>query len=279
MKNYLVEKEDFESNSNFIIENNRLIDTTTFKSNLNYHHFQVFNSKKHKNIKMIFTNDNLISLSHLDIIAPNKELLIFLSRHVSKSETPTLTSHFTGNFSNDNSIGGKPYEIANTYPSFQKKYMKNLYRLTQDESYYDIMIEASHHGPTSSMNPILFIEIGSTEKEWNKGQTAASVCKCLLNTIYDTTEKEDKKIKTAIGIGGNHYPQKFNHLIINSDVAFGTISSKYNLKFLNEELLKQMKTKSIEKINYAYIDEKGLGKEKKKILSLLESEDLDTILI
>ena len=53
-------------------------------------------------------------------------------------------------------------------------------------------------------------------------------------------------------------------------MAFGPIISKYNLAFINEQIIKQMRVKSIEKITHIYIDEKGLGKEKEKVLKIAE---------
>jgi len=110
-------------------------------------------------------------------------MLIFLSKHVSKSETPTLTSHTTGNFSQVTSVGGKQMEIGNTFPSFQKQYMKKLYEKRKELANYDLKIEATHHGPTSSINPMLFIEIGATEIEWNNKSTVSTVCTSVLDTI------------------------------------------------------------------------------------------------
>ena len=40
-----------------------------------------------------------------------------------------------------------------------------------------------------------------------------------------------------------------------------------------------MKIKSIEKIDHIYIDEKGLGKEKEKVLKLLRDQEIESIFI
>ena len=116
---------------------------------------------------------------------------------------------------------------------------------------------------------MLFIEIGSSEKEWDNKSTASIVCQSVLDTIKNIEKNiNNYDIDIGIGIGGNHYPQKFNELILFSSVAFGPIISKYNLAFINEKIIKQMKVKSIEKITHIYIDEKGLGKEKEKVLDI-----------
>ena len=89
----------------------------------------------------------------------------------------------------------------------------------------------------------------------------------------------DKESNIGLGIGGNHYPKKFNDLILYSDVAFGPIISKYNLPFITTKSIRQSLIKSIEKIHQIYIDEKGLGKEKEKILQIIKVSGLEIIYI
>ena len=237
-------------------------------------------SKKYHNLNLVVTDEELIHLRSIDKFENPNGVLIFLSKHASKSKIPALTSHFTGNFSTDNSLGGAAFEIGIAYPSFQKEYMKNLYSMKNSLPKYDLTIESSHHGPTSSLNPILFIEIGSSEEEWNNKETAKVVCECLIQTIQNENKKANiKELEIAIGLGGNHYPQKFNNLILTSNVAFASIASKHNLRFINNEMLGQMRKRSIEKVTSIYIDKKGLGSEKDRILSLLSTQGLEPMYI
>jgi D-aminoacyl-tRNA deacylase len=97
-----------------------------------------------------------------------------------------------------------------------------------------------------------------------------------MQTIQNTNKKSNiEGSEIAIGLGGNHYPQKFNNLILTSNVAFASIASKHNLRFINNEMLEQMWKKSIEKVTSIYIDKKGMGSEKDNILSLLRTQELD----
>ena len=269
MKNYLIQEQNFKK-----INNN-----TQNHNNIN-NGYEFFNSSVHPNITLIITKRNLIEIDDIDSVISNGDMIIFLSKHASKSKTPTLTSHSTGNFSEDNLLGGKPLEIGNTFPSFQKQYMKRLYEKKEELLNYNIVIEATHHGPTSFINPMLFVEIGSSEIQWNDKLAASIVCKCVLETVKDIKKRvSSNNIDIGIGIGGNHYPQKFNNLILFSNVAFGPIISKYNLAFINEKTIEKMKIKSIEKIGHIYIDEKGLGKEKEKVLELLKDQETERISI
>lgn len=270
MKRCLIEYEKFEK-----IKDNE----TTQNYNLNKD-FKTFSSTKYPNITLIITSNNLIDLDNLDSIIPKGSMIIFLSKHTSKSKIPTLTSHSTGNFSENTMFGGKPMEIGNTFPSFQKIYMKKLYREKEKVSEYNLTIEATHHGPTSSVNPMIFIEIGSSEIQWNDKNTASIVCKCVIDTIKSIKkDTNDNTTDIGIGLGGNHYPQEFNKLILFSNVAFGPIISKYNIEFIDKKMIEKIKEKSIEKIIKIYIDQKGLGKGKEKVLNLLKDQDLERIFI
>lgn len=273
MKNYLLDNEEFEIINKGIIENQNNHNNTNTG-------FKVLGSLKHLNTALVITDQDLIDINNFDGIIPKENMVIFLSKHASKSKTPTLTSHSTGNFSDIVLLGGKPKEIGNTFPSFQKVYMKKIYEKRQELFGYDLTIEATHHGPTSFVNPILFIEIGSSEIQWANKTTASIVCKSVLESIKDIGKYiENNNSTIGIGIGGNHYPQKYNELILFSNVAFGPIISKYNLAFINEQIMKQVKGKSIEKINHIYVDDKGLGKDKDKVLNVLNSQDLEIIFI
>jgi D-aminoacyl-tRNA deacylase len=272
MKNYLIENEKFE--------------ITKYDGNQDEHNcnnletnYKKIYSLVHPNITLIITNQSLIDMDNLDELISNDNMIIFLSKHASKSKTPVLTSHSTGNFSEIVYLGGKPMEIGNTFPSFQKLYMKKLYEKRNEFPNYDLKIEATHHGPTSSINPMLFIEIGSSEIEWNNTSTASIVCTSLLDTIKNIEKINNYDLNIGIGIGGNHYPKKFNDLILFSNVAFGPIVSKYNLPHINEKIIKQIIVKSIEKINHIYIDENGLGKEKVKILKIIKDLELEIVYI
>jgi D-aminoacyl-tRNA deacylase len=273
MRNYLIEDEKFEITNRYFQKN---------QENNNYSDgdYIVLNSLKHSNTNLITTDQSLIKFDNFVYKIPKDHLIIFLSKHESKSKKATLTSHSTGNFSDDVLMGGKPMEIGNTFPSFQKYYMKKLYESRNDLLNYDLTVEATHHGPTSLLNPVLFIEIGSSDDEWNSKSTASIVCKSVLDTIKNISKNISKNhTDIGIGIGGNHYPQKFNDLILYSNVAFGPIISKYNLPYINERIMRQIKGKSIEKIDIAYIDKKGIGQEKEKILNILRSQELEIVYI
>jgi D-aminoacyl-tRNA deacylase len=236
-------------------------------------HENIFYSKKYDNIQLYKSDTPLIYAEDLDKKVPNSQFLVFLSKHYSSAKKPSLTCHFTGNFQ-DNCYGGNPCELGITFPSLQKAYLQHVSKHRDDLQSFEITIEATHHGPTSLKKPVLFVEIGSTEREWNNRDIAAIVCQSLL-TILSRPINHKKKI--GIGLGGNHYGSKFNFLLLNSDIAIGHICSKYNLRSINKSLLQQMITKCCEPITHIALDNKGLGKEKQRILDLINKSGLEII--
>jgi D-aminoacyl-tRNA deacylase len=223
-------------------------------------------------LKLIRVKKDLIFADYLDF---QTDAYIFISRHKSESELPCLTAHFTGNFSNDNSYGGKPRELAYTCPSLYKEYIRQLWLLRESTSEYQVVIETTHHGPTSLTKPLMFVEIGSTEKEWKDTQAAEIVAKALINTI-NTMPRYDK---IGIGFGGTHYSEEFTKFLIDSEFALGAIVPKYALQFVNEQILSQMIEKCSQKVDYAVLDWKGLGKDKARMVKLVERANLKIVKI
>jgi len=201
------------------------------------------------------------------------EYYLFLSRHRSESGTPTLTCHTTGNFSDSNEMGGKPRELAYAYPSLQKHYMKVLWNDRSRIPDYQLVIEATHHGPTSLAKPTLFVEIGSTEKQWKDQNAVSAVCDAVMKTIRDLK----KYSNIGIGLGGTHYPSKFTELLINSDFALASVASKHSLPYVDRSMLGQMVSKSVEDVKYVLLDWKGLGKEKDRLSEMVSDLGLEVV--
>src|SRR5919112_3239045 len=88
MINYLVEKEGFETTNN----DNMLNHNNHYNTNKD---FKILRSAKHLQTTLVITDQHLTDINNLDGLIPNENMAIFLSKHASKSKTPTLTSHST----------------------------------------------------------------------------------------------------------------------------------------------------------------------------------------
>ena len=229
-------------------------------------------STRHRNMQLYVFYGNLLTFENISRLIPQADVFIFLSKHKSDSSIPTLTCHFTGNFSADNSHGGYPRQIAITYPSLLKGYLKAMTAAKQKVPGYEVIIEATHHGPTSIDKPVLFIELGSSEKQWKDANAAAVMCETLLMVLDNGFERCDK---VGIALGGTHYPQKFNRLLLESNFGLAAVASKHNLEAIDREMLDQMAEKSTEKVTHVVLDSKGLGRRKDMILKILSDSPLD----
>jgi D-aminoacyl-tRNA deacylase len=85
--------------------------------------------------------------------------------------------------------------------------------------------------------------------------------------------------KVAVGLGGNHYPTKFNKILLESEYGLGSIAAKHDLPYLDNSIIVQMIERNIEKVTCVIIDAKGLGKAKSRILSALDEVGIDIVKI
>ena len=67
--------------------------------------------------------------------------------------------------------------------------------------------------------------------------------------------------------------RKSNKVMLKSEYAIGHICAKYNLDILDIDLVKQAMEKSNSK--FVLLDWKGLGKEKQRILEILEKNNVE----
>lgn len=198
---------------------------------------------------------------------------VFLSKHASETGTLALTCHSTGNFS-EARFGGLERQVAIPHPHLQKSYLQSLWKKRKDFSKFEITLEATHHGPTALSKPVLFIEIGTTEKEWNDKELCKNVAKIVIDTMSDTPDKHD----VAICFGSNHYPEKFTKVILEDEYALGTIMPKHALEFLDHGLFSHI-LKRNDEAKLALLDWSGLGKQKQRVMDFIETTDLEVIKI
>ena len=202
----------------------------------------------------------IIEISDLDKFF-EAEYYVFASPHSSKKGTPCLTVHATGNFS-DNMFGGNKKELGIAPSSLMKNAFLNLIKDNLTE--FPVSLEVTHHGPTNLKKPVLFVEVGSKESEWNNKKAVETVCKAILGL------KKEKGV-SAIGFGGPHYAPNFTKKELNTELMFGHICPKYQSSYLDRELIMQMIEKTTPKPEKAIIDWKGLrGKERELIIKILD---------
>jgi D-aminoacyl-tRNA deacylase len=196
---------------------------------------------------------------------------VFLSKHAAESGVLALTCHSTGNFS-EAKFGGNDRQVAVPHPNLQKAYLQELKKNEEKFSEFQITIEATHHGPTALSKPSIFIEIGTTEKQW----TDESLCHSVASFVHKVMSNPIPENPVAICFGGTHYPSKFTSQLLDGKYALGTVIPKHALENLDEQLFSHI-LKQNSMATVALLDWNGLGPNKQKVLSLLESTDLEVV--
>ncbi|MGD0145449.1 MAG: D-aminoacyl-tRNA deacylase [Nitrososphaerales archaeon] len=203
----------------------------------------------------------------------NPQAYIFLSRHSAESGIASLTAHTTGNFSDEAKSGGVARELGRSDPSLLKNYLISLSKRKEKLGGYEVTMEATHHGPTSLQKPVLFVELGSSEKQWGDAKAAAVVGEALIESLVEKTIWS----KAAIGFGGTHYPEKFTRFVIEEEIAVSFVAPKYALEHVDEKMVGQMLQRTTTPVKYALLDWKGLGAHKDRILGFASQFGLEVI--
>ncbi len=225
-------------------------------------------------------NSLLLSFFEGPIVRPpdldsyfNPRAYVFLSRHYAESGIASLTAHTTGNFSKEARFGGIGGELGLADPGLLKDYMVALSKRKARVPSYQITLEATHHGPTSLSKPVLFVELGSSEKEWGDKKAAAVVAESLVEAL------SQRKIwdKVAIGFGGTHYSEKFSNAVVQGEFAVSFIAPKHSLGSVDEGMVGQMIRRTLAPVRYALLDWKGLGAHKDRVAKLVAQFGLEVI--
>lgn len=203
----------------------------------------------------------------------NPQAYIFLSRHSAESGIASLTAHTTGNFSVEAKFGGAGRELGRSDPALLKNYMRALWRRRSEAEGYEVTMEATHHGPTSLQKPVMFVELGSSERYWGDRKAAGVVGRALMESLRN----REIWTKVAVGFGGTHYSEKFTKVLIEEELAFSFVAPKYALEYVDEGIVGQMLQRTNAPVRYAVLDWKGLGRHKEKIVNLVKQFGLEEV--
>ncbi len=218
-------------------------------------------------VEIIESKNEILYMKGLEI---KPDVCIVASRHKSESGIPVLTAHAPGNFGRAD-LGGNAGELSIAPALYLRAALIYLKKEKEGGGLpYEVSLEATHHGPTSLEFPIMFVEIGSSEREWED----ISACRAVAEVINKLVRSELEKMPTAIAFGGGHYCRKFSQL---EEYAIGHICPRYNLYNLDSLMIEQMVSKTIPKPEIALVEKKGMGKEKQRVLELLEKTELEIV--
>ncbi len=220
-------------------------------------------------VRLIATEKGQVEAEHLDEhFSP--DYYVFASRHRSVSEQRTLTVHSPGNLRDEAKVGGQPKELAFTAPDAVKTALQELQRQASEKNLaYQVSMEVTHHGPTALRRPVLFVEVGSTEREWNDPLAVSAVAKAAL-----AAAENKKRYTRGIGIGGNHYAPRHTKFILDSKDALGHLIPSYAIDSLDFQMFRQAAEKS--GATFCFLDWKGMKREQReKVLALAKEFGLE----
>lgn len=224
---------------------------------------------KGKVIMFVTLNQESVNAQNLSECFPNSEIVVFVSRHSSASGKPTLSVHTPGNFT-EAGLGGLPKTLSISPAKAMSDALKALLHYKEELNLdYEVTYEATHHGPSLNV-PAMFVELGSSEKQWRDSRAAEAVAHSAMHAITNFSRPAGS-CSAVLGIGGTHYNQKFTCMALVGEAIFGHMIPKHVVGEIDSEMLLQCRKKTVEKVSLAILDWKGIkGEDKPKLLSTLE---------
>lgn len=200
------------------------------------------------------------------------ECFVCVYKHQSeKNPKPLLSVHATGNLKQP-MREGKPYELGIAHPGYMLTVLRNLQSHVPQG--YQVTYEATHHSPTNLKKPVMFVEIGSTEEQWQDPNAIEAVARSVLGLL----EEQVKDYRACVGFGGDHYQGKFTKSSLEGDLAFGHIIPGFKFKELNQDIVRQAIERTIS-CKAVVLDKGSQGKqeERKPILEVIEEKHIELI--
>lgn len=225
--------------------------------------------KSSEEAKLIIIEDDVVNFQDIPPLS-NLRMIIFVSRHSSKSGTPTLSVHTPGNIGEAH-LGGKPRKISISPASAMKAALIEMKRARDEMGLpFEVSYECTHHGPSLDL-PTMFVELGSTPEHWRDEKAAEAVARGAIAAAENSIIYQ-----AALGIGGQHYNEKFTRIALTSEIAFGHMIPKYALREVDEYILRQCIERTVEKVDKVILDWKGIkGEDKEPLMGILKKVGLN----
>jgi D-aminoacyl-tRNA deacylase len=219
-----------------------------------------------KKVTLITLKEETINAQDLPDHFADLDLVVFISRHKSASGTPTLSAHTPGNFGAAE-LGGLPRKVSVCPAAALRDALKALMHFRAEMKLdYEVSYECTHHGPSLNV-PAMFVELGSSEKQWGDSRAAEAVAHAAMEAIGKFGVSE---CTAVLGIGGPHYNQRFTKMALEDEAIFGHMIPKYAVQWVDAQILSQCVERTLGKVDCAILDWKGIkGRDKPKLLAAL----------
>jgi len=203
-------------------------------------------------IEQIHVDADSIDKAHEKELNCTVDEVLVLSRHVSSTDTPAITLHAIGlpgvmPEGEKGTAGGINGVLVPPSPRFATIFREMLVeaRKRKLDDHFDLTLEATHHGPVLE-TPTLYLEIGSTEADWSRGD-ALSLWAYILSKILGLKDGVQMGLwegggEVMIGLGGGHYSPRHRAVLEKGDMWLGHIIASYSLDFSESESLEDDET-------------------------------------
>ncbi len=220
-----------------------------------------------KEVTLVILSEETINAQHLTDSFANPNLIVFISRHSSTSGKPTLSVHTPGNLGAAE-FGGLPNQVSISPATAMRDALKALAYFKEGmQLAYEVSYECTHHGPSLNA-PAMFVELGSSPKQWCDSKAAEAVAHAAMSAIGKFAAPEETAV---LGIGGTHYNERFTRMALDDEAVFGHMIPKYAVPFVDAEMLRQCVDRTLEKVDCAVLDWKGIkSADKPQLLKVLK---------
>ncbi|MFP4590956.1 MAG: D-aminoacyl-tRNA deacylase [Halobacteriales archaeon] len=176
--------------------------------------------------------------------AGDPDWIAIASRH-SGDTGALLTAHHPGNVA-EAAYGGEAYALPPACPGALSATVDALDR--HAPAGYEVGIECTHHGPTASTLPLLFVEVGSSEPQWRDPEAAAAVAEALW-AVRDAPAAADRSV---VGIGGGHYAPRYRRLLRETTWCVGHVLADWGLESLEVDRREAVVEAALQRSGAAY---------------------------
>ena len=168
---------------------------------------------------------------HIDLDDPaaafdDPDYVVVVSRHAGDTGA-LLTAHHTGNFAGAE-YGGEDRALADACPNAHREVVAALREHAPDG--YEVGTECTHHGPTETSVPSMFVELGSDEAQWDDPEGARAVAKAVLDLRGVPARSE----RALVAFGGGHYAPRPTRIVEETDWGVGHIAADWCLSDLGD---------------------------------------------
>jgi len=246
---------------------NCLLENTSWEEIDLFYNSPVYRNNTLEDIFLVTINDSKIQHENIAKAIKNRlgimpKQAIFISRHRSKMARPSLTVHPIGNYG-DAQFGGNDKTLVKSSPRLMTHLLRLIKRNLKTTTFnYPVCFEVTHHGPYLEI-PTFFVEVGSTENEWNKKEPATIIAQSLLELLEKYRYEEDfpNDVPVRVGGGGGHYAPRFTDVVFEKNAAFGHMIPKYHIDAGNIDLESFEKAlKATPNVSGIYIHKKSFKK-------------------